>query len=117
MNQIIVTTPDELRAIVSETVSQTLAGMTMQKDLPDNLTPDAAVEALEQHGFLISKARLYKLTAKGEVPFRKYGNKLLFSRKELLAWAETLAKRVHDKGEAALTIAKSANRKLRGYGK
>lgn len=117
MNQIIVTTPDELRAIVSETVSQTLAGLTMQKDLPDNLTPDAAVEALEQHGFLISKARLYKLTAKGEVPFRKYGNKLLFSRKELLAWAEALAKRVHDKGEAALTIAKSANRKLRGYGK
>ena len=26
MNQIIVTTPEELRAIVSETVSQTLAG-------------------------------------------------------------------------------------------
>ncbi|MBE6186350.1 MAG: DNA-binding protein, partial [Rikenellaceae bacterium] len=27
MNQIIVTTPEELRAIVSETVSQTLAGL------------------------------------------------------------------------------------------
>ena len=69
MNQIIVTTPEELRAIVSESVSQTLAGLNhTQKDLPDNLTPDAAVEVLEQHGFLISKARLYKLTAKGEVP-------------------------------------------------
>lgn len=118
MNQIIVTTPEELRAIVSETVSQTLAGLTYtQKELPDNLTPDAAVEALEQHGFLISKARLYKLTAKGEVPFRKYGNKLLFSRKELLSWADSLARRVNDKSDAALTIAKSANRKLRGYGK
>ena len=120
MNQIIVTTPEELRAIVSETVSQTLAGLThthTHKELPDNLSPDAAVEALEQHGFLISKARLYKLTAKGEVPFRKYGNKLLFSRKELLSWADNLARRVNDKSDAALTIAKSANRKLRGYGK
>ena len=118
MNQIIVTTPEELRAIVSETVSLTLAGLThTQKELPDNLTPDAAIEALEQHGFLISKARLYKLTAKGEVPFRKYGNKLLFSRKELLSWADNLARRVNDKGDAALTIAKSANRKLRNYGK
>lgn len=65
MNQIILTTPEELRAIVSESVSQTLAGLTLPKDEPDNLTPDAAVGVLEQHGFLISKARLYKLTAKG----------------------------------------------------
>ena len=79
MNQIILTTPEELRAIVSESVSQTLAGLTLPKNEPDNLTPDAAVGVLEQHGFLISKARLYKLTAKGDVPFRKYGNKLLFS--------------------------------------
>lgn len=117
MTNIILTTPEELRAIVSETVSQTLAGLTTTKDQPDNLTPDAAVEALEQHGFLISKARLYKLTAKGEVPFRKYGNKLIFSRKELLLWAESLARRVGDKGKAALNIAQSANRKLRSYGK
>ena len=62
-------------------------------------------------------ARLYKLTAKGDVPFRKYGNKLLFSRRELLSWAESLARRVNDKGEAALAIARSANRKLRSHGK
>ena len=114
MNQIILTTPEELRAIVSESVSQTLA---LRKNEPDNLTPDAAVGVLEQHGFLISKARLYKLTAKGDVPFRKYGNKLLFSRRELLSWAESLARRVNDKGEAALAIARSANRKLRSHGK
>lgn len=65
MNQIILTTPEELRAIVSESVSQTLAGLTLPRNEPDNLTPDAAVGVLEQHGFLISKARLYKLTSKG----------------------------------------------------
>ena len=115
MTNIILTTPEELRAIVSETVSQSLAGFTQPRNEPDNLTPDVAVEVLERHGFLISKARLYKLTAKKEVPFRKYGNKLLFSRKELLTWAENLAKRVNDKDEAALAIAKSANRKIRNY--
>ena len=36
MNQIILTTPEELRAIVSESVSQTLAGLTLPKDEPDN---------------------------------------------------------------------------------
>ena len=87
-----------------------------------NSVAAAAVAAHEcghavQHGFLISKARLYKLTAKGDVPFRKYGNKLLFSRRELLSWAESLARRVNDKGEAALAIARSANRKLRSHGK
>ncbi len=102
MTNIILTTPEELRAIVSETVSQSLAGFTQPRNEPDNLTPDVA---------------LYKLTAKKEVPFRKYGNKLLFSRKELLTWAENLAKRVNDKDEAALAIAKSANRKIRNYGK
>lgn len=117
MTNIVLTTPEELRAIVSETVSQTLAGFARPKNEPDNLTPDAAVAVLEQHGFIISKAKLYKLTAKGEVPFRKYGNKLLFSRKELLAWAESLARRVNDKGMAALAIAKNANRKLRSHGK
>ena len=117
MTNMILTTPEELRAIVSETVSQSLAGFTQPRNEPDNLTPDVAVEVLERHGFLISKARLYKLTAKKEVPFRKYGNKLLFSRKELLTWAENLAKRVNDKDEAALAIAKSANRKIRNYGK
>ena len=116
MNQIILTTPEELRAIVSESVSQTLAGLTLPKNEPDNLTPDAAVGVLEQHGFLISKARLYKLTAKGDVPFRKYGNKLLFSRRAAVM-AESLARRVNDKGEAALAIARSANRKLRSHGK
>lgn len=78
MTNIILTTPEELRAIVSETVSQSLAGFTQPRNEPDNLTPDVAVEVLERHGFLISKARLYKLTCKKEVPFRKYGNQIAF---------------------------------------
>lgn len=117
MTNIIVTTPKELRAIMSESVLQTLAGLDKSKKQPNNLTPDAAVEMLHEHGFLILKAWLYNLIAKGEIHFRKYGSKLLFSRKELLAWAESLARKVNDKGELALTIANSANRKLLNHRK
>lgn len=48
---------------------------------------------------------------------QSYELQLLFSRRELLSWAESLARRVNDKGEAALAIARSANRKLRSHGK
>ena len=48
MTNIILTTPEELRAIVSETVSQSLAGFTQPRNEPDNLTPDVAVEVLER---------------------------------------------------------------------
>ena len=116
MNQIILTTPEELRAIVSESVSQTLAGLTCRRT---NRQPHAGCGGggTRTARFPDFKGPPYKLTAKGDVPFRKYGNKLLFSRRELLVWAESLARRVNDKGEAALAIAKSANRKLRSHGK
>lgn len=51
MTNIILTTPEELRAIVSETVSQSLAGFTQPRNEPDNLTPDVAVEVLEDTVF------------------------------------------------------------------
>ncbi|WP_418408883.1 helix-turn-helix domain-containing protein [Alistipes sp.] len=38
-----------------------------------------------------SKAKIYKLTSSGEIPHRKYGNKLVFSRQELLRWMEEQA--------------------------
>ena len=93
MTNIILTTPEELRAIVSETVSQSLAGFTQPRNEPDNLTPDVAVEVLERHGFLISKARLYKLTAKKGSAVPQIREQIAFSRKELLTWAEKPCKK------------------------
>lgn len=116
MTNIILTTPEELRAIVSETVSQSLAGFTQPRNEPDNLTPDVAVEVLERHGFLISKARLYKLTAKGSaVP--QIREQIAFLTERASHVGGKPCKRVNDKDEAALAIAKSANRKIRNYGK
>lgn len=35
-----------------------------------------------------SKSQVYKLTMLNEIPFQKYGKRLVFSRKSLLAWME-----------------------------
>jgi hypothetical protein len=31
---------------------------------------------------------MYKLTMQGDIPFQKYGKKLIFSRKNLLQWMD-----------------------------
>ena len=92
MNNIIVTTPEELKAIISEIFANTVPQTSEAKELPDSITLDTAIRILEEFGFPTSKAKIYKLTSSGAMPFRKYGNKLVFSRKELLEWAEQQTK-------------------------
>ena len=113
MNPIIVTTPDELRAIVREAVSTFLPVKNETAPQADTITLNDALELLFQHGFPTSKAKMYKLTSTGEVPCRTYGNKLVFSRKEILQWAENQTKPKHDRTAATMTLARSARRKMR----
>ena len=112
MSSIIVTTSEELKAIVSEAVSRVLPE---QKDEPviDTITLTDALELLAQHGFPTSKAKMYKLTSTGKIPCRTYGKKLVFSRKEILQWAESQTKPKHDDSENTLGLARSAKRKMR----
>ncbi len=112
MTNIILTTSEELRAIISEEVSKALPVGYSQKEIPDTITLDTAIQVLEEFGFPTSKAKIYKLTSAGAMPFRKYGNKLVFSRKELVLWAESQTKTHQDHVTAVnLTLAKSAKRK------
>ena len=55
MTNIILTTPEELRAIVSETVSQSLAGFTQPRNEPDNLTPTPMNGLIEFHSLNIEE--------------------------------------------------------------
>jgi hypothetical protein len=84
MTNIILTTPEELRAIVSEAVAGVLPKNASGKSLIDSITLTDALELLREHGYPTSKAKVYKLTSTGEIPCKRYGNKLVFSRKELL---------------------------------
>jgi len=110
MQTIILTTPDELRAIVSEAVSDVLPKQISQPQI-DTISMDDTLELLHEHGYPTSRAKMYKLTSTGTIPCRTYGKKLVFSRKEVLAWAENQTKPKHDFSGVALTLAQSARRK------
>ena len=111
MSNIIVTTPDELRAIVSEAVSGILPKPSSGQPQIDTITLNDALELLKEHGYPTSKAKIYKLTSTGKIPCKTYGNKLVFSRKEVLHWAENQTKPKHEQSKVGLILAKSARRK------
>ena len=87
MDKIILMTPDELRQLIKEVLVEHLR--VEENTLSDNLSIEDALVFLRENGFPTSKAKLYKLTAANKVPYRKYGLKLVFSRKSLLEWAES----------------------------
>ena len=110
MEKIILTTPDELRAIINEAVSGVMPKQTIQSEI-DTMSLNDTLDLLVEHGYPTSRAKMYKLTALGTIPCRTYGKKLVFSRKEVLAWAENQTKPKRDKSEISLTLARSARRK------
>ena len=111
MGNIILTTPDELRAIVSEALSCIVPKTTSSQLQIDTLTLNDTLELLREHGYPTSKAKIYKLTSAGTIPCKVYGNKLVFSRKDILQWAENQTKPKNNQSELVLTLARSARRK------
>ena len=111
MNNIIVAEEDKLRAIVHEEVSKLFQTKQEPKTEIDTMTLSGALGLLAEYGYILSKAKLYKLTASGNIPCRKFGQKLVFSRKDILSWAEGQTKPKRDFSEVSLTLARSARRK------
>ena len=111
MNQIIVAEEDKLRAIVHEEVSKLFQAKQTPKTEIDTMTLSGALALLAEYGYILSKAKLYKLTASGNIPCRKFGQKLVFSRKDILSWAENQTKPKNNQSELILTLARSARRK------
>jgi len=104
MTNIVLTTPEELRAIVCEAVFGILPKSVSNQSSIDTITLNDALELLKEHGYPTSKAKMYKLTSEGTIPCKTYGKKLVFSRKELLDWAENQTKPKRDKLEVIRTF-------------
>src|SRR5659263_254208 len=101
MSTIIVTTPEELRAIVSDAIAEFLPKTQMKEIKSDRISLNSAIELLIENGYPTSKAKIYKLTSSERMPHLKYGNKLVFSRKELLQWAVSQTKRIGNHSEVS----------------
>lgn len=114
---VIVTTPAELRAIVADEVSAILPKLAdfRRKNEPvetDGMNVEDAARFLTEQGIPTTRATLYNLVYKNTIPYKKFGRRTVFSRRELLAWIESRAITHEDRHTtAASRIAKSANRK------
>lgn len=112
MSTIIITEEAKLRALIQEELSKAIPTHSNKKEEIDSITLDGAIIYLEEHGYPVSKAKMYKLTSSEEIPCRKFGQKLVFSRKDLLFWAQAQSKPKNSKLEAIQTLAENAKRKL-----
>ena len=113
MNELIITTPEQLRMLIAEAVKTSIHPFREQRaEPPDTITLTAALELLCENGYPTSKGKIYKLTSANRLPHGKYGNKLVFSRRDLLTWAESQTHIKPDRSDAILEIAKSARRKM-----
>ena len=116
-NSVIVTTPAELRAIVADEVSAILPKLAdfRRKNEPvetDGMTVEAAARFLTEQGIHATRATIYNLVYKNSIPYKKFGRRTVFSKKELLQWIESRTVHPEDRRTAAaLRIAESANRK------
>ncbi len=115
-NTVIVTTPAQLQTIISEAVGAIIPKLAdfRRKNEPvetDGLTVEDAARFLTEQGVPATRASLYNLVYKDAIPHRKFGRRTIFSKKELLVWVESRMTRPEMKGDAALRLAESANRK------
>ena len=115
METVIVTTESRLVEIIETAVGKFLkVEIPKAKAEPDNLSGSkSAVRFLCENGFEVSISLFNKQVCKGVIPCRRFHNKrLLFDKKELISWAESKCEPV-GQCDAALTLAASANRKLK----
>lgn len=109
-NTIIITEEEKLRAIIQEEVARVFPAPSNPKNEIDSITLEIAITFLAENGYPISKAKMYKLTSANRIPYQKFGQKLVFSRRSLLAWAEANTKPKHDSLAISLALARSAKR-------
>lgn len=55
---------------------------------PKNISFKGAIDFFKEKGIMISESKLYKITAKREIPFYRFNNKLIFNTGELERWIE-----------------------------
>lgn len=116
MENIIVTTPDQLRAIIAEEIGLIIPQLAdlRRKNEPvetDGLSTEDAARFLTEQGVPTTRTTLYNLVYKNAIPHRKFGRRTIFSKKELVEWIASRTVRPEEKRTAAaLRLAANLNR-------
>ncbi|MDP4207665.1 MAG: hypothetical protein Q8928_02510 [Bacteroidota bacterium] len=82
----------ELKNCISEFLTE-IKELPILPEQPDRINFPEALELFNSNGIPTSKSWLYKkvmdsLQGKDNLPVKKFGRRLVFSRKELIAWLE-----------------------------
>lgn len=115
--QIIVTTAEQLRSIVADEVAAIIPKLAdfRRKNEPvvaDGMNADTAARFITEQGIPTTRAALYNLVYKEAIPYKKFGRRTVFSRRDLLQWIESrTVTRESRNAEASRRLAASANRK------
>ena len=116
-NTVIVTTPAQLQSIITDAVNAIIPKLAdfRRKNEPaetDGMNVEDTARFLTEQGIPTTRATLYNHVYKNTIPYKKFGRRVVFSKKELLTWIESRTVHSEDKrAAAALRIAESANRK------
>lgn len=105
MQQILQLNMDDLRKVFQEFREEEKQNLTPIINQPDRIDLS---EACNITG--LKKSTIYRLSMDNNIPFQKYGKRLVFSRKSLLEWIES---RTIGTQEASDTLRQSAIKKLR----
>ena len=114
-NSIIVTTPAQLQTIINDAVAAILPKLAdfrrkNESVEADGMNAEAAARFLSEQGIPTTRATLYNLVYKEAIPYKKFGRRVVFSKKELLTWIESRTEHCEDRRTAAaLRLAESAN--------
>jgi hypothetical protein len=74
------------------------------------LNLSSALVMLSKQGFSMSKSRVYKMTAEGSLPCRRFGNRLVFNSLDLLNWCEGQLKISDTDNVSIMEVVKSAQK-------
>lgn len=116
-NTVIVTTPAQLQTIISDAVDAILPKLAdfRRRNEPvetDGMNVEDAARFMTEQGIPTTRATLYNLVYKEAIPYKKFGRRTVFSKKELLTWIESRTEHREDRRTAAaLRLAEKANLK------
>lgn len=82
--QLVITTPEDLKAMISAALKEHLASTPSPQNSPKKLYSKAeAADYLK-----IPEATIYQLTSKRRIPFSKVGRRLVFRQEDLERWLQ-----------------------------
>ena len=93
-----------------EKIEREISSVKKVEPPPKTISINQAILFLKEKGLIISISSIYKLTSSKSIPFKRFGNRLIFDVTELESWVQS--KLLKDGKDEVKGIVKSASTKM-----